>query len=253
MNIPTPIQLNFVNQLNVFQEIKFYDDQYRIQVKRHDTRKVFDSNDTKDKISPLWELEKKLLLWTFLGHKHLDSVLLLGRMNEKVFLRDVCISLYEYKLAKPERFFGNLVQRGYATWEDTDDGRGIKINRKGRLVGVMITFTQLIEREEDKDDAGIRHLKWRKLGWSSYQLLLISTYLLLLLSVALLASTFLSSAHLTDDVVQLFRPAFLLITAKVFLLLYVSLSVLGFVVSIILIYMNRILVMKELARRDNAI
>ncbi|MFA6474759.1 MAG: hypothetical protein WCV88_00995 [Patescibacteria group bacterium] len=57
-------QTNLFKRLNFFQKIKDLDEQCQIQEEQHSSN-----------AAPTWQLEKKILYWTYLGHKRLGSPL----------------------------------------------------------------------------------------------------------------------------------------------------------------------------------
>jgi len=65
-----PIKLNFFRQAERFREIRAIDKQYYQQMNDCIKR---ESNEEVDIAWPLWNLEKKILEWTYIGHKHLGS------------------------------------------------------------------------------------------------------------------------------------------------------------------------------------
>lgn len=107
-----PLQLKFFKKLEFFQTLNRLDQQFN----RMHTDSV--------NVKPTWELEKKLLRWTYLGHKHLGTPLDPERYDKsraqhdtkvKQDIESIGATIEEFASGRNTYALQNLVARGFAT------------------------------------------------------------------------------------------------------------------------------------------
>jgi hypothetical protein len=124
---------SFFKKIEIYQEIVALNKAFRINL-----RQLTDGSKN------TWEIEKKVLFWTRLGHKHLGSALHAEEFtNESKRLKELHLteSEVEDKSGGGQYWLRNLAQRGFAYAEKDrsgSDGRGIIISQKGLLVGRVL-------------------------------------------------------------------------------------------------------------------
>lgn len=140
----TPITSNFFKKIELHQELFFQDRLFKQSLKDPDL--THHTNST-------WEVEKKVLYWTRWGHKHLGSPIVRQRFKQDRDLRDLKMSAKEARVAGIDKTLRNLVQRGYAKYEDPDKKEisGILFSDRGLLMGAVVYETykpKLITRQK---------------------------------------------------------------------------------------------------------
>lgn len=132
-----PLGVTFFKKVELYQKLSSLDQQ---------SRKM----DKKRGLPPLWPLEKKVLLWTYTGHKHLGSPIEIrhfetGSPHSK--LEDFGITNKELQNVNITRLLDNFIAHGFATeilegrlyTGQVPDENRIYITREGLLVGEVLT------------------------------------------------------------------------------------------------------------------
>lgn len=101
----TPLGVTFFKKVELYQKISSLDDQAKKMVR-------------KGGLKPFWSLEKRVLKWTYTGHKHLGSPLKTddfspGNSNNK--LKDFKIKPEEVKGINLTKLLDNFIAHGFAT------------------------------------------------------------------------------------------------------------------------------------------
>ncbi len=131
-----PLGVTFFKKVELYQKIVSLDDQ---------SRKM----DTKRGLPPLWPLEKKVLAWTYTGHKHLGSPITTshfeaGSSHSK--LEDFGVTKKELHNVNLTRLLHNFIGHGFAAEllegqhsGHIPDENSIYITREGLLVGEVLS------------------------------------------------------------------------------------------------------------------
>lgn len=131
-----PLGVTFFKKVELYQKISSLDQQAR-------------KMDKQRRIPPLWPLEKKVLLWTYTGHKHLGSPIRAHHFEEGSShskLADFGITKEELHNVHLTRLLDNFIAHGFATeilegrlytGQAPDENR-IYITREGLLVGEVL-------------------------------------------------------------------------------------------------------------------
>lgn len=132
-----PLGVTFFKKVELYQKISSLDNQ---AIKM----------DKKRGLPPLWPLEKKVLAWTYTGHKHLGSPIKtnhfeIGSSHSK--LEDFRITKGELHNVNLTRLLHNFIGHGFATEilegrlysAQAPDENSIYITRDGLLVGEILS------------------------------------------------------------------------------------------------------------------
>lgn len=185
-----PFKINFFKQLEIFQEVIRLDKQFDLQLIQWKDG-TSEKNGLSEKINinyPTWELEKKVLLWTALNHKHLGSPLKTTHLLNQEFQKDIHASKTELSFAGKEEILRNLVARGFATWDN-----GALINKEGFNYGLFIWSLYKIEKEQNIENGKTKFrdslLNKRKINYWGYKLIYFSAIGLIVNSFFIISAT----------------------------------------------------------------
>ncbi|MFH0892469.1 MAG: hypothetical protein V1867_06855 [Candidatus Falkowbacteria bacterium] len=243
MELPS-IKFNLFKKLEYYQILKQFDKRFDAQLELLKKSKWDnDSSRYKDNY-PTWEIEKKILFWTYIRHKHW------GRPIVKGHARDMFISTEELKrTAGIERIFENLEQEGFGkrAEKESRDGRkepGCIITQDGLEFGELLWFLCYPKKyhlaanaKESKNYANIfraeYQLDYSRWGNAIFWFQYISLYCFMVIAVALFILEFLEIAGLLDDLKNLviillwgnFRKIIALIVIMPFLFFCTSLII----------------------------
>lgn len=224
-----PFKINFFKQVERFQTLRQLDQQFETMLEEW-KKGGYEKKGLSEKVNvnyPTWEIEKKILFWTAIQHKHLGSPLTTAHLGVGDFREDIHVSETEVKFAGQEEVLKNLVARGFASWEE-----GAVISKEGLAHGLLIAEIYKFAPEDSIKKGNARYREEKLVlkpikDWG-YKLLYITSLLaiflsLILLSLALvnqLAIDFTSSLPGNVQVVAIitfFMPALLFLIAFVFL------------------------------------
>lgn len=167
-----PLGVTFFKKVELYQKISSLDEQAR-------------KMDKKRGLPPLWPLEKKVLAWTYTGHKHLGSPIKTTHFEANSShskLEDFGITERELSNVNLTRLLHNFIGHGFATEllegrlysGQTSDENSIYITREGLLIGEVLN-------ELNNPLCRLSYWVWGKL-WGHWGALI----LLIVLGVALL-------------------------------------------------------------------
>lgn len=216
MELPS-IKLNIFKKLEYFLVLKKLNQQFDAQFEI-----VCDPN-TKHEVLPTWEIEKKILFWTYAYHKYLDSSFEqydFDVINEDNKLKDTFISTREIggkileqimtnsgskdviRPKKYEKVFGNLLQRGFAKHKPNTDK--YVITKEGLAFGELLWFLYTPSRiisGNYYDKYGATHiLELKKIAKRIFDLQLHALYGFYLLGTFFLTIQVLEIIGILDDV-----------------------------------------------------
>lgn len=158
------------------------------------------------------ESRKKILYWSYLGHKHLGSPLNVTMLAKKGFQEEINSSDTEIKLIGANHILDNLVIHGFAVKENG----GILLNQEGISAASLVANTYYAVKDEFFDNLDIVKLIPRNHQVIGYYAMYISAWLLILESISLLMLTVLTASGLIDEVKN-FLPKNLLAIPLIFL------------------------------------
>jgi len=233
MELPS-IKLNIFKKLEYFLVLKElnrqFDNQLSIlKLQKYDTNsRVF-----KNAAYPIWEIEKKVLFWTYAYHKFINHEL------QSAHFKDMLISEEESKHVGGQRnIFGNLKQHGFAKL--SEDGLGCIITKDGLAFGELLWYLYNPKKCDIKEDVRpdvywdiykTNYLLSRKsLGWVILQFQLLSMYLITVYVVALFTLEILTRLDLVNNLQKIFKsmPA---LSLDIFWIMIVSTPFIVFVTS----------------------
>jgi hypothetical protein len=151
----TPVTATFFKKIELYQEIIALNKIFQKDVWNFD-------NGAKN----TWEVEKKVLYWTRLGHKHLGSAI------DAPDFREGGSRLKSFRLTSKEvhdvdgggqYWLMNLVQRGFAEKSKDKEGKdnGILITPTGLLTGAVLNDIYKLKQIN-------KQKLWHKKFWSTY-------------------------------------------------------------------------------------
>lgn len=201
MIIPS-IQLNVFKKLGYFLILKRLDKQFDSQLSALKSRD-FDCAKWRFKNSayPVWEIEKKVLFWTYGGHKFLGHNIKESHLNESML-----ISEQEYKNVGIENVFGNLEQRKFG--KTGNNKTECTITPEGLSFGELIWFLykskeyQFSNKQIPDNYTDIyktKHILKKSLGWYILQAELFSIYILIVYAVGSFTLEILNLVGLLDN------------------------------------------------------
>lgn len=209
MIIPS-IQLNVFKKLEYFLILKRLDKQFDSQLSALKSRDFdYAKWRFKNSVYPVWEIEKKVLFWTYGGHKFLGHNIKESHLNEGML-----ISEQEYKNVGVENIFGNLEQRKFGKIKEYEDKKDKKIKKciittpEGLSFGELIWF--LYKSKEYKfsnkqipdnyaDIYKTNYILKKSLGWYILQAELVSIYILIVYAVGFFTLEILNFVGLLDN------------------------------------------------------
>lgn len=131
MSLPS-IKLNIFKKLEYFLVLKKLNKQFDVQFKALKNRKWIEEEKKYEGAYPVWEIEKKVLFWTYSFHKFL------GREITSNHFEGMFISEEESKIVGGQaNIFGNLNMRGFA---EKIDECNCKISKEGLAFGELLWY-----------------------------------------------------------------------------------------------------------------
>lgn len=189
MNLPL-IETNIFKKLKLLELILKLEKQSELQL---EYRKINDSQGA----FPNWEMEKKILQWTYLGHKHWHSPIksdLHFRLPEETSdskLQDWLITKDELNKTDAKRILGNLIVKGFAneiTEIKNDNSIHVLISDSGHQIGsILWKITKIVPTETGEIKLSIK--KRIKIG---YRCIIIGSYFLYFFLASILISELLN-------------------------------------------------------------
>lgn len=201
-----PIQLNFFRTAEVYAELRELDAQYdrmmKDTVKSDEYLKGLPSSVLSINL-PTWNIEKKLMRWSILKHKHLGSPITVSHLKERDFQKDIYSSNEEISFVGAKHVIENMVAHGYAEYSNNNVD-GILINQKGLFAGSIIARVyneKIIKVDRTYGYSNLVPLTIQKCG---YWLLYATAWAILFEMMAIVSMQLLSLAGLIDNAKILF-------------------------------------------------
>lgn len=197
-----PIQLNFFRRAEQFLELIRLDKQYSQMMEEWDVEIRNRRNPDYQRRGftfPTWNVEKKILYWTYLHHKHLATPLQVGHFDIDQYLTDWKTDRAETELCGKRQILENLEAHGFAKYVYDPSQRQVTITSSGLLAGSLLFNAYNFQQ---KKYGGENHWKeliplfHKKVG---YYLMYFSAWLLIFISIAFISSQFLSTVGLLDE------------------------------------------------------
>lgn len=202
MELPS-VKLNIFKKLEYFLILKELNKQFDDQLNILKLRK-YNKEDKKFENSayPIWEIEKKVLYWTYAYHKFINQ-----RIKSSHF-KDMFISEDESKYVGGQyNIFGNLKRRGFA--ETSEDGLECTITKEGLAFGELLWYLYKPEKHEVEEVIKPKsyqdiyktdfRLSRKSIGLAILQLQLISVYIITVYAIALFALEILERMGLINN------------------------------------------------------
>lgn len=204
-------------KFNIFKKLEYYQILLQLNHKFEAQLGLLKKNDwdeAKNKYKgnyPSWEIEKKILFWTYIRHKHL------GRPITKGHMRDMFVSNEELRRTSGiERIFENLEKEGFGQKIEKDRGNGRKepgciITKEGLEFGELLWYLcnpqkcNLVEGiKKPNDYANIFRADYRlnNSWWGKmiFNFQYFSLYCFIIIAAALFILEFLNVAGLLDNI-----------------------------------------------------
>lgn len=228
-----PIKLNFFKRAEEFLELDKLDQQYNYMVKklRFEASKQLPDNDTSINF-PTWNIEKKLLQWTYLNHKHLGAPISVEHLKQANFQKDIHCTNEEIMFSGPQNIIDNLVMHGFANQHP----KGALINSDGSLVGSLVSKLYYLKNEKIFSDFEYQKLipfKFKKFAFYSVYF---SAWLIIFDTISFLILQLFQLTGLLDDL-KLLLPKMYFFWP---LVIYSTLPILLLLMGLILINLPKI-------------
>lgn len=234
MELPS-IKLNIFKKLEYFLILKKFNRQFDEQFLILKKRKMKPDGNY-DGVYPLWEIEKKILFWSYAFHKYLNHEI------KDHHLYEMFISPEETVLAGGiNTIFGNLEMRGFGKCSRNPDGKKeYKISKNGLAFGELLWYLYDIKIKKVNSNKKTYFnvfrtnyvLNRKSLGWIILQIQLICHNLFIILAVTFLTLEILEKIGLLDSLKQLALNLKMFSSLNIILLL--SMPLILFTISLIL-------------------
>jgi len=209
MELPS-IKFNIFKKLEYYQVLLQLNNKFEAQL---DMLKKNDWDEVKSKYKgtyPSWEIEKKILFWTYIRHKHL------GRPISRGHMKDMFVSDEELRRASGiEIIFENLEKGGFGQKTEKDCRNGGKelacvITKEGLEFGELLWYSCNLKKyylvegiKKPNDYANIFRADYRLnnswWGKTIFNFQFFSLYCFIIIAVALFILEFLNVAGLLDN------------------------------------------------------
>lgn len=202
-----PIQLNFFRRAEQFLELLNLDEQYSRMMREwnSEVKRALIEGREPNRIIPTWNIEKKILQWTYLNHKHLGTPLNTGFFKIKQYLDDWNTNIVEAESCGPKQILENLVAHGFARNCDNQQGVQILITSNGLLAGSLLNDAYYLRKAKNViNGANYLELSPRTLKNIGYHFLYFAAWALIIVSIALISTQLLSVIGLIDDAKRMF-------------------------------------------------
>lgn len=134
LDLPS-VKLNIFKKLEYFLILEEFDTQFKLQFE------VL-KNDKDKKNYPTWEVEKKILFWSYMYHKFHEHWI----KNTHLTPGTMFVSEQERNNTHPDIVFGNLMMKGFG---EHDSEKGLRLNEKGMAFGNMLWYLYMIKKCDD--------------------------------------------------------------------------------------------------------
>ncbi|HAI74472.1 MAG TPA: hypothetical protein DCS28_01390 [Candidatus Moranbacteria bacterium] len=237
MIIPS-IKLNVFKKLEYFLVLKKLNKQFDGQISVLKSRvSLFNKESWKFEAAyPIWEIEKKILFWTYDGHKFIDHII-----TDKHF-KDMLISDKEKNYVGTQNIFGNLEQRDFG--KTSNNKTECIITSKGLSFGELLWYLYMPKECEfsNKDVPDnytdiykTNYILGRKsFGWCILQIQLVSVYFLIVYAVGFFTLEILNATGLLDNFKKYIASQQLLIKLDFLWIVIILLPFILFTVSFML-------------------
>lgn len=249
MELPT-IKLNIFKKLDYFLILKELNSQFDSQLNILKSKEFdFESKKFINSAYPVWEIEKKVLFWTYSYHKFI---------NQKIkasHFKDMFISENESRYVGGQyNIFGNLKTRGFGN--TSGDGLECAISKEGLAFGELLWYLyepKPIERTNDNKKKpesyqniyDSKHILSKNIwGWWILQLQLFSIYLLTVYVVALFTLEIIEKIKLIDNLQKLASNV-PIVSSDIFWIIVASIPFITFMMSFIADYLYKWFVVKN--------
>lgn len=235
-----PFKLNFFKQVERFFTLRQLDKQYDLMKEKYDLEKAKEGSwDKEARTTSLnwstWEIEKKILRWTFLNHKHLWSPITVEKLD---FLSDIGVTFSEIVIVGAEYVSQNLISRGFA--KEHGNNQRCVINEEGLAMGSLLAKNYKFKQDDLKKQIG-NGTEYKKLVPKvnkrlGYLLLYISSLSIILWSIFFLCLNVIEKIGLLDNLKARFN---FLIVVEVYIFIFLLIPIITFVISVFLISFHR--------------
>jgi len=144
MELPS-VKLNIFKKLEYFQILKEYNKQFDSQFERLRNQKWLEDRKIYSGAYPSWEIEKKILFWSYLYHKFLK------RSINRDSLKGIWISREERLSIGVEKIFENLEMRGFGEKGGDSDNPTFTFSKEGLSFGELLWYSYKIKKYKRKN------------------------------------------------------------------------------------------------------
>lgn len=244
-----PFKINFFKQVEDFFLLRQLDKQYDLMIDKYFSNKenkkeMNRSLEEKGKRGfnlnwPSWEVEKKILRWTFLNHKHLSSPITKKMLKvdnpfvQTEFLKDINTNVSEIISIGENHIIGNLIVRGFA--DSCKDSSGCIINQKGLSIGLLISNSYKFAKDKmisKKEPIYYQRLIAQKHKIFGHWLLYIASLFIITYSIFFLCLNIINMIGVLDDIKLFFN---FLSFLNLYIFIFFLIPVIFFLVSLVLI------------------
>lgn len=133
MNIP--FRLNIFKQIEIYQELKELEKQFKKQLKDLYEHKVLKTIYAKN--SPVWFFVKKILYWAYINHKHLGSPIKIMKYTD-TWYTDLDCTAEEFEDVQIRKVLGWMEVNGLAKFFKKEENNYWNINQEN-CEGIFLT------------------------------------------------------------------------------------------------------------------
>lgn len=239
MDLPS-VKLNIFKKLEYFQILKEFNRQFDIQFNLVINRHWKEKDQRYEGAYPSWEMEKKILFWSYMYHKHLKSGI--GREQ----FSDMYISRKERLSVGIKKIFENLEMHGFReTKEKQENGDPVFFfNKEGLSFGELLWYLYKIKKykrnasEKPKKYGEVYKTDYRlnrlSPGYFILQMQVLSLFLFMMYVAGILTFEVLSRIGLLDNLKNIFLGFFTQQNYQNYLLYIILLPFIIFLLSFIL-------------------
>lgn len=244
-------------KLNVIKKIEWF-----LVLKK--LNKNFVDQRKKGSILPTWEVEKKILYWTYENHKHLGSPILIDYFTlpaHSSFREKLGLSEDELEKVQIRKVLGNLEAKGYAKFFvkkrkffsqpesalgpdniDQYNCDGVTITKEGISIGEILDYLYRLSNISKIEKYGIDYgsdkiLVKKKIHFFTMNIQLVSLNMLYIVAVGFLVFEFLNVVGLVDNVANLFGAGSIKEILEYFIIIF---SLTPFILFLISFFINSI-------------
>jgi len=199
-----PIKLNFFKRVEQFFELRRLDKLYELQMSEWEEKLSNAKPDEHVQFTfPTWNVERKILYWTYFHHKHLGTHITTGFFDHNAsYLSDWKTDFLEVGLTGSKQVLQNLIAHGFAddvTMPQSETS--IVINSDGLLAGsILYNNYEFISRAYARDQYSWQLLSPVVHKMIGYYMLYSAAWLVIIYSISFVSFQVISTLGLLSQI-----------------------------------------------------